>query len=338
MPYCTNCGEEVSDEQRYCSYCGEPVGDGSRETPTQHETPDRHDPQDNDSTTRPADTATSQSADTGGFEGDPPPEGYEDPPGVGTGRSTHSPVPGAVELFSSSVRAIFSYPLLLGSLLAAWLGFFFLYFLAPPALFPTTVLPGLFGLFIAGILYVAIEHDRDAEPTDFGTQAKRVVSSFLPLVGVWALFVIPFGIGLFFLLLPGLYIGSRLFLAFPACVLDGEGVFDSLSSSWNLTSGISLKTFGMLSLATLSVVILVIVLSIFTTGLAIAVGADLPADPGVSPAETAEQLTPTDYPGLLAAASVSYSISLAIVVGAVQVAAARLYLSLRYGGPEPELR
>nr|WP_267902765.1 glycerophosphoryl diester phosphodiesterase membrane domain-containing protein [Halovenus carboxidivorans] len=139
-------------------------------------------------------------------------------------------------------------------------------------------------------------------------------------------------------LLPGLYVGSRLFLAFPACVLDGEGVVDSLSTSWDLTSEISLKTLGLLVLASLSVFALVIVLSIVTSGVLFATGADLPAEPGVSPTEAADQFELTDYPALLVGASVSYAVSLAIVVGAVQVAAARLYLRLRYPDSEPTPR
>ena len=331
MPYCTNCGEEVTDEQRYCSYCGEPVGDVSRRERgkrTQREHPDRPGPQDDD----PTGGAADRSLDTGGFEGDPPPEGYEDPPGVGTNGRRSSPVPGTIDLFGSSMRGIFGQPLLLAGLFVAWLGFFLLYFFAPAGLSLAVVVAALFGLFVAGMIYVATEHDRDGEPSSVGTQAQRVLGVFLPLVGVWVLFVIPFGIGLTFLLVPGLLVGSRLFLAFPACVLDGEGVFDSFSTSWELTSGLSLKTFGLLFLAVLSVVVLVIVLSIVTTGILLAAGADLPTDAGTPPAEAADQLDLTDYPALLVAASVSYSISLAIAVGAVQVAAARLYLTLRYGG------
>jgi hypothetical protein len=335
VPYCTNCGEEVADDQRYCSYCGESVGDAARREHDDHgqrDQPGRHErgPRDHQSPDR--------TGDVGGFEGDPPPEGYEDPPGVGAGRSTRSPGPGTVELFTSSMRAIFGYPLLLGGLFVAWLGFFLLYFFAPPGLSPAVLLTGLFGLFVAGMIHVGTEQDRDGEPTSVGTQARRVLGSFVPLVGIWLLFVIPFGIGLTFLLLPGLFIGSRLFLAFPACVLDGEGVFDSLSTSWNLTSGISLKTFGLLFLALLSVVALVIVLSVFTTGILLAAGADLPTEAGSSPTEAAEQLELTDYPTLIVAASVSYAISLAIAVGAVQVAAARLYLTLRYSTPGSEPR
>lgn len=343
MPYCTNCGEEVTDEQRYCSYCGEPVGDVSgreRRGRGQHEQPDRRQPdtQDDSSTARAADHSTDHSLDTGGFEGDPPPSGYEDPPGVGTNGSRSSPVPGTVDLFGSSMRGIFGQPLLLGGLFVAWLGFFLLSFFVPAGLSPVVVIAALFGLFVAGMIYVATEHDRDGEPSSVGIQAQRVLGVFLPLVGVWVLFIIPFGIGIWLLLLPGLYIGSRLFLAFPACVLDGEGVLDSFSTSWDLTSGLSLKTFGLFVLATLSVVGLVIVLSIFTTGVAFAAGADLPTEAGTSPAEAAEQLDPTDYPALLVAASVSYAASLAIAVGAVQIAAARLYLTLRYGGHDPTPR
>jgi hypothetical protein len=227
---------------------------------------------------------------------------------------------------------------LLGSLFVGWLAFFLVYFFAPAALPLAAVLAGLFGLFVAGMIHVGTEQRRSGDQSSAGRQARRVSEGFLTLAGVWILFIVPFLVGVGFFLLPGLLVGSRLFLAFPACVLDRESVFDGFSTSWDLTKGIGLKTFGLLFLASVSVIVLVVVLSIFTTGIAVAAGADLPAEAGASPTEAAEQLDLAEYPGLLAAASVSYSISLAVVVGAVQVAAARLYLTLRYGDPDPNPR
>lgn len=334
MPYCTNCGEEVTDDQRYCSYCGEPVGDASRRGGGRegHEHPEPGS-QDDPSAGRAADDPTAPSTDTGGFEGDPPPEGYEDPPGVGTGRERTSPVPDTIGLYSSSLRQILGLPVMLAGLFLAWLGFFLFDLVSPAAQLPGIVLSGLLGLFVAGMIHVAVEHARDGRESTAGEQASRVTSAFAGLVGIWILFVPAMLLGFAFLLLPGLYIAGRLFLAFPACVLDGESALESLSTSWELTSGISLKPFGLLFVAFLSAIILSVLFSLVASGIVFASGADIPTDADQSPNDVAQQLA--DQPRFIVAAALSQSAALAIVVGAVQVAAARLYLTLRYGASEP---
>ncbi len=321
MPYCTNCGEEITDEQRYCSYCGEPVGGGGRRK--RKEAHQEHEP--------PQEPAT---ADTAGFEGDPPPEGYEDPPGVATPRTERSGTPGTLDLFGTSVRTILGLPLLVGGLIIVWFGFFMFDTTATALQLPGIILSGLVGLFIAGMIHVAVEADRDGDDSTLGDQASRVGESFLPLVAVWVVFIPAMLIGLAALLLPGIYIAGRLFLAFPACVLDGESPVESLSTSWDLTSGISLKPFGLLLIAFVSALVLSVVLSIIALSLLLAGGADLPVDPGTAAPEAADELA--NQPAFLIATALSQALALAVVVGAVQVAAARLYLTLRYGGPGPD--
>ena len=320
MPYCTNCGEEVTDEQRYCSYCGEPVGGGSRrkreEAHPEHE-----------QVQEPAAT------DTGGFEGDPPPEGYEDPPGVDTPRTQRSSTPGTLDLFGTSVRTIFGLPLLVAGLVVAWFAFFMSDTTSTALQLPGIILSGLVGLFIAGMIHVAVEADRDGDDSSLGDKLSRVGGSFLSLVAIWVVFVPAFLVGLAALLLPGVYIAGRLFLAFPACVLDGESPLESLSTSWDLTRDISLKPFGLLLVAFVSALVLSVVLSIIALSLLLAGGADLPVDPGTAAPEAADELA--NQPEFLVATALSQALALAVVVGAVQVAAARLYLTLRYGGSGP---
>lgn len=316
MPYCTNCGEEITDEQRYCSYCGEPVDDARRErsgTPRQE----------HDHNAEP------------GFEGDPPPEGYEDPPGVDTPRSQRSGTPGTLDLFGTSVRTALGLPLALLGLAVAWSAFFLFDTTTATLQLPGIVLSGLVGLFVAGVIYVAVEDDREGEPSSLADQASRVAGSFLPLVVIWVLFVPAFLFGLALLLLPGLYIAGRLFLAFPACVLDGHSPLDSLSTSWDLTSDVSLKPFGLLLIAFVSALVLSVLFSIVALSLLLAGGADLPVDAGDAPSEAADDLA--TEPAFLVATALSQALALSVVVGAIQVAAARLYLTLQYGdtGPAP---
>jgi len=326
VPYCTNCGEEVTDEQRYCSYCGEPVGDVSRREAGGRGQPDQPASQAHDPQNDPPDRATQP----GGFEGDPPPDGYEDPPGVGQRRDRQSTVPDAIGLYGSSLRQILGYPVMLAGLFLAWLGFFLFDQVSPAVQLPGIVLTGLLGLFVAGMIHVAVERARDGQEPTTGERASQVTSAFAGLVGIWLLFVPAMLLGLAFFLLPGLYIAGRLFLAFPACVLDGESALESLSTSWELTGGVSLKPFGLLVVAVLAALILSILFSLISPGLVLASGADVPAEPGQPADEVADRLA--DQPRFLVAAALSQSAALAIVVGAVQIAAARLYLSLRYGG------
>lgn len=312
MPYCTNCGEELTDEQRYCSYCGEPVGQTRREQSNERRHEHNH--------------AHEQT----GFEGDPPPEGYEDPPGVDTPRKRSGP-PGTLDLFGTSLRTALGLPLLLVGLAVAWFAFFMLDITTAVLQLPGIILSGLVGLFIAGIVYVTVEDNREGDASTLGNRASQVAGSFLPLVGVWVLFVPAFLFGLALLLLPGLYIAGRLFLAFPACVLDGKSPLESLSTSWDLTSDISLKPFGLLLLSFGAALVLSVLLSIVALSLLLAGGADIPVDAGAPPSEAADELA--TEPAFLVATALSQALALAVVVGAVQVAAARLYLALQYGEP-----
>ncbi|MFC6961232.1 glycerophosphoryl diester phosphodiesterase membrane domain-containing protein [Halocatena marina] len=53
-------------------------------------------------------------------------------------------------------------------------------------------------------------------------------------------------LGLVALLLPGLYVLTRLFLALPAVIIDGYGPFQALSESWRLMDGSILTAGGAL--------------------------------------------------------------------------------------------
>lgn len=96
---------------------------------------------------------------------------------------------------------------------------------------------------------------RSPAPTGhFGTAIRRLPAlvGISILVGVvevigLVLFFLPglaTVIGLVFFILPGLYIVLRLGLAPVACVVDGEGVGESLSTSWDVAEGNLVKLFG----------------------------------------------------------------------------------------------
>lgn len=342
MPYCTNCGEEVGEDHRYCTYCGEKLGDDPRD---EHRRERRHRRTANSGTTA-QNAATSQQQshqqdatapqqDSGddpyaGFEGDPPPKGYEDPPSVRESLTPgYSREEGTFELFSGSLKGIFGIPVVLGGLFLAW----FLtssMVLAPPGVDLVGLLvSGVFGLFVAGMAYVYTEAERRGESTSAGDAASRVAGQFLPLVVVWLLFVPVFLVGLVLFVLPGLYLGGRLLLAFPACLLDRQGPFDSLSTSWKLTRGVSLRPVGVLVGSAVTFVVLAFALSIVQVAIFGALGVDLAAT------QTFEETTALlEDPTLALINAVFQAIALAVPIGAVQVAAARLYLQRRGDSPE----
>ena len=328
MPYCTNCGEEVTDEQRYCSYCGEPVGDhadrsrgrdrgdgptdsggvgdGSRRTP--------------EAPARDADRSADYGSETGGFEGDPPPEGYEDPPSVREPGPKAQAGPGAIDLFSTSLREAVGVPAALLAIFVAWFAVSSLVLLPAAAQLPGLLVSSLVGLLAAGVIYATVEGDLRGEPVALGDALRRVTSQFLPLVVVWVLFVPVFLIGLSFFVLPGLYLGGRLVLAFPACVLDRRGVLDSLSTSWRRTRGVSLTSMGVLALALVTFFALALLLAIPQNIVFSALGID------VAGFETLDEaLELLDDPQITLVSSFFQAIALALPVAAVQAAAARLY-------------
>lgn len=362
MPYCTNCGEEVTEEQRYCGYCGERIGDGSRKsrgsghrsrgsrggkpggggadrpgaaerTSQRGRDSGRQPPggsADSQKSTRQPEQTSGYSSETGGFEGDPPPKGYEDPPSV---RQSH-PVDGiqrkgTIELFSTSLRQIFGLPVVFLGLFLAW--FIASSLIIIPAEFGLVGLlfSGILGLVVAGMAYVYAERELRGESATAGEAASQVFSQFLSLLAIWLLFIPVFVLGLFLFILPGLYIGGRLLLAFPACVLDRQGALDSLSTSWELTSRVSLTSMGILALATLTFFGLALVLAIPQNIIFSALGVELAAF------ETLEEaLEVMDDPQLAAVNAFFQAIALAIPTGLVQIAGARLYLQERYGASE----
>jgi hypothetical protein len=327
VPYCTNCGEEVTDEQRYCSYCGEPVGDradrdrdravgearqdsaaGERSRPTPDAQP------------RDAGRSADHASGTGGFEGDPPPEGYEDPPSIREPGPGAAASPGTIDLFSTSLRGALGVPAALLGLFVAWFAVSSLVLLPAALQLPGLLVSGLVGLLSAGVIYATVDGDLRGEPVAVGDALSRVTSQFLPLVVVWVLFVPVFLLGLSFFLLPGLYLGGRLLLAFPATVLDGKGALDSLSTSWRRTSGVSLTAMGVFALALVTFFALALLLAIPQNLVFSAIGVDLAGFETLD-----EALDMLDDPQVALVSSFFQALALSIPVGAVQVAAVRLY-------------
>ncbi len=136
------------------------------------------------------------------------------------------------------------------------------------------------------------------------------------LVAIGTVTAIATFIGLIFLVLPGLYIFLRLGLAPVACVVDEQGVFESLATSWAVAEENLLKLLGI----QLAVVLV-------DTSIAVGVGIVLASSGAV---------TPSDHRFLfyifLAIAPIS-----AILRPVVSMAIGRVYLENRIEGGEQSL-
>lgn len=73
---------------------------------------------------------------------------------------------------------------------------------------------------------------------------EQATQRFPQLLAVTLLYAVIVGIGLVALVLPGIYLGARLALAFPACVIDECGVIESFKRSWAIAPGRLLTLVG----------------------------------------------------------------------------------------------
>ncbi|SDJ53502.1 DUF7847 domain-containing protein [Natronorubrum texcoconense] len=120
--------------------------------------------------------------------------------------------------------------------------------------------------YIDGLVHVIGKQEASGESGDIGRASSTVLGRYLSLIVIWIAYVIAVSIGLIFLILPGIYLAVRLSLAFPACVIDDQDAFESLSTSWSVAKGNLLKLFGIF-VASLVVVGSVGIVTVLYTGL-----------------------------------------------------------------------
>ena len=297
--YCPNCGEAVTENDAFCGECGAALG--GEEAGGDSDWGDT------------ADTGWDNTADSG-WEGgqDGPGQQQQGPPGM-QGGVAGIPRKNAIDTFVQGAKWLVAVPALLGA-------FFLVEVINSLGQFAT----GLFSLagsilsllvFAAAYSYTEqFVYDGDVQGGVDGvlSTVSEVADRLLALIGIGLIYLIAVGVGLLFLLVPGIYLGARLVLAFPACVLDGEGVTDSLSTSWDVAEGNVLKLVGLGAINVLAAIGFGLGASVIA---AVIGGLSVLEGPFVS----------------LALAPVS-----AILSGAVQMAIARVYLENRPPEPEPQ--
>lgn len=87
---------------------------------------------------------------------------------------------------------------------------------------------------------------------------KTVHSRLSTLIGITILYLVSVIVGTVFFIVPGIYLALRLYLAFPACVIDDKGVVESFRISWDVADGNLLKLFGIGLVAFVPAILLLI--------------------------------------------------------------------------------
>jgi hypothetical protein len=99
----------------------------------------------------------------------------------------------------------------------------------------------------AVVLYGAFQ-DMRGKRVSLGESMRVGLRRFFPVVGVALSTTVLGYLGLFVFVVPGLICFTTWFVATPACVVEGRGVFSSLARSARLTRGHGWKIFGLMLL------------------------------------------------------------------------------------------
>jgi Membrane domain of glycerophosphoryl diester phosphodiesterase len=98
------------------------------------------------------------------------------------------------------------------------------------------------------------------ERTDAGESLRYALSRAIPLLVTYVIWVIIVSIGTLLLIIPGIFLATRLSMTFAALVFERTGPFGSLGRSWQLTKGNFWRTLGTLLVVFLITFILQLVL------------------------------------------------------------------------------
>lgn len=244
VAYCPECGGEITADDQFCQHCGTDLTEGPTSGAStgdqdewgQHakDVGERETVGGYDQGRTGADDQRGESADTGWDTGGQQADGRY---GI--------PRKDAMETIQLSAGWLFSITTFLGVLVVVEFVNSLSVFI--PAL-AILLIPIGFVLrpLLAGVGALYADHlvrlDGGQDPVlQFGDAFDQALSKVVTLIAIQILYLIAVIIGLILLIIPGIYIGARLSLAIPACVLDDQGVTESLSTSWDVADGNVLK-------------------------------------------------------------------------------------------------
>ncbi|PSQ63146.1 MAG: hypothetical protein BRD21_03600 [Halobacteriales archaeon SW_8_66_22] len=214
VTYCPNCGEEVTQGASFCSNCGKDI--------TQEQSAAGN-------TTRTDQATGQQEAEWG-----------ESQEHQQTHRGPQVPRKNAVDTLSQAFSWLTSEPELIGLFLVGGLLSGIIQVLAPALNLVGLVINSVVG----AVAFIAAERKLQDSQFDVMTAVESAVGRIVSLVIIALGYAIAVGIGLLLLVLPGIYLGVRLSLALPACILDGKGISESFSASWEVAGEHMGKIFG----------------------------------------------------------------------------------------------
>ncbi len=130
------------------------------------------------------------------------------------------------------------------------------------------------GVFLiqAALTEAVAEVRDDRADLTLGETVARVWPRVGPVIGVSIIAGIGIVIGLFLLLVPGLYLMTIWSVVVPVVVLERVGVFDSLGRSRSLVSGYGWTVFGVILLTFLIDIVVSIVLGALFGGVSTTIG------------------------------------------------------------------
>lgn len=114
---------------------------------------------------------------------------------------------------------------------------------------PLSLLAFLLLIAVDGVAHRIAFAEARGSSTTIGDEVGPVLGRYLSLLGAWILYSIAVVVGLLLLIVPGVYLGLRLSLAFPAIVIDDEGAIEGARTSWDVAQGNLLKLLGISVLA-----------------------------------------------------------------------------------------
>ncbi|WP_440764206.1 glycerophosphoryl diester phosphodiesterase membrane domain-containing protein [Natronorubrum sp. DTA7] len=127
-----------------------------------------------------------------------------------------------------------------------------------------TLLGFLLTIVANGVAHRFAFAEARGESATIGIELDTVLGRLLSLIGATLIYAVAVTIGLILLIIPGIYLGLRLSLAFPAIVIDDENAFEGLGTSWNVAHGNLLKLLGITLLSLLVLFSTVIVATLFS--------------------------------------------------------------------------
>ncbi len=133
----------------------------------------------------------------------------------------------------------------------------------------------------AAIIYASLK-GWAGEPVSMRESLRLMLSRFWSLLGLGIVAAIAIGLGFLLLVVPGLILYSGWFVVVPVLIMERKGVFDSLSRSWELTSGYKWQIFAVIVIAFVIQMLIAALFSIPSMAMAIDVESVVAVDPGAS--------------------------------------------------------